>query len=256
MHRRHFGHRENTGAAADAACGTCRDEAARPAVPAYKVTPRASAPADSHGASPKPGDAHALTSAYNPLNKKNFCMQRTGPQLLLSATDLVNFHECAHLTALDLAALDDKALKAQKTKPDEHTELLFKRGNEFEAAYLADLKREVEGTGGTVVEIAKHAGQPSQVGFSDPRRPAAPAPTSFTKPHSWTATSSATRISCARCRVPPRSATTATKSSTPSSAATPRPGTCCSSRSTATCWPKCSSSTRTRCTWCSARASR
>ena len=54
-------------------------------------------------------------------------MQRLGPQLLLSATDLVNFHECAHLTALDLAALDDKVLKATKTKPDEHTELLFKR---------------------------------------------------------------------------------------------------------------------------------
>ena len=42
-------------------------------------------------------------------------MQRLGPQLLVSATDLVNFHECGHLTALDLAALDDKALKAQKT---------------------------------------------------------------------------------------------------------------------------------------------
>ena len=29
-------------------------------------------------------------------------MQHLGPQLLLSATDLVNFHECGHLTALDL----------------------------------------------------------------------------------------------------------------------------------------------------------
>ena len=85
-------------------------------------------------------------------------MQRLGSQTLLSATDLVNFHECAHLTALDLRALDDKALKAQRTKPDEHTELLFKRGNEFEAAYLADLKREVQNAGGTVVEIAEHRG--------------------------------------------------------------------------------------------------
>jgi len=74
----------------------------------------------------------------------------------------VNFHECAHLTALDLAALDDKALKAQKTKPDEHTELLFKKGNAFEAAYLADLKREVQSTGGTVVEIAKHLRNPAK----------------------------------------------------------------------------------------------
>ncbi len=89
-------------------------------------------------------------------------MQRLDPQILLSATDLVNFHKCAHLAALDLAALDDKALKAQRTKPDEHAELLFKRGNEFEAAYLADLKREVQSTGGTVVEIAKHRGNPAK----------------------------------------------------------------------------------------------
>jgi hypothetical protein len=52
-------------------------------------------------------------------------MQRLGSQLLLSATDLVNFHECGHLTALDLRALDDKALKAKKSKPDEHAEPLF-----------------------------------------------------------------------------------------------------------------------------------
>ena len=83
-------------------------------------------------------------------------MQRLGPQLLLSATDLVNFHECGHLTALD-----DHALKARVTKPDQHTELLFKRGNEFEAVYLADLKHEVEGTGGTVVEIEKTPGNPA-----------------------------------------------------------------------------------------------
>jgi uncharacterized protein len=89
-------------------------------------------------------------------------VQRIHSRLLLSATDLVNFHECAHLTALDLAALDDKALRAQKTKPDEHTELLFKRGNEFEAAYLADLKRQAESTGGTVVEIEKTPGNPGK----------------------------------------------------------------------------------------------
>ena len=74
-------------------------------------------------------------------------MQRIHLRLLLSATDLVNFHECAHLSALDLRALDDKTLKAQRTQPDEHAELLFKRGNEFEAAYLADLTREVQHAG-------------------------------------------------------------------------------------------------------------
>jgi uncharacterized protein len=89
-------------------------------------------------------------------------MQRLGRKLLLSATDLVNFHECGHLTALDLRALDDKALKAQKTKPDEHTELLFQKGNAFEAAYLADLKLEAQSTGATVVEIEKTPGNPAQ----------------------------------------------------------------------------------------------
>jgi uncharacterized protein len=89
-------------------------------------------------------------------------MQSLGPKLLLSATDLVNFHECGHLTGLDLRALDDKALKAQRAKPDEHTELLFQKGNEFEAAHLADLKREVEGTGGTVVEIEKTPRNPAK----------------------------------------------------------------------------------------------
>jgi len=89
-------------------------------------------------------------------------MQRTGAQLLLSATDLVNFHECGHLTALDLRALDDKALKAQRTKPDEHTELLFQKGNDFEAAYLADLKLEAQSTGATVVEIEKTPGNPAR----------------------------------------------------------------------------------------------
>ena len=89
-------------------------------------------------------------------------MQLLGSQILLSATDLVNFHECAHLSALDLRALDDKALRAQRTQPDEHAELLFKRGNEFEASYLADLKLDVQRTGGTVVKIEKRPGNPAK----------------------------------------------------------------------------------------------
>ena len=68
-------------------------------------------------------------------------MQRRDSRLLLSATDLVNFHECEHLSALDRAALDDEALKAQRTKPDDQAELLFRKGREFEASYLEELKR-------------------------------------------------------------------------------------------------------------------
>ena len=87
-------------------------------------------------------------------------MQRLHSQLLLSATDLVNFHECEHLTALDRAALDDKALKAQRTKPDDQAELFFRKGNEFETSYLEDLKREYPKPG-QVVEIAKQLRNPA-----------------------------------------------------------------------------------------------
>ena len=87
-------------------------------------------------------------------------MQRLHSQLLLAATDLVNFHECEHLTALDRAALDDKSLKAQRTKPDEQAELFFRKGNEFEASYLEDLKREYAKPG-QVVEIAKQLRNPA-----------------------------------------------------------------------------------------------
>lgn len=80
-------------------------------------------------------------------------MQRRDSRLLLSATDLVNFHECAHLTTLDRAALDDKALKAQRTKPDDRAQLLLRKGHEFEASYFAGLKRQHPGAG-DVVEIA------------------------------------------------------------------------------------------------------
>ena len=91
-------------------------------------------------------------------------MQRRDSRLLLSATDLVNFHECEHLSALDRAALDDEALKAQRTKPDDQAELLFRKGREFEASYLEELKRLHPGAG-EVVEIANP--------FKDPGKAAA-----------------------------------------------------------------------------------
>ena len=41
-------------------------------------------------------------------------MQLINSQRLYSATDLVNFIECEHLTALDLAALQSNELRASK----------------------------------------------------------------------------------------------------------------------------------------------
>ena len=67
-------------------------------------------------------------------------MQRHGSHILLSATDLVTFHECEHASALDLVALDDADLRAQRTEADETGQLFMRRGNEFEARHLAELK--------------------------------------------------------------------------------------------------------------------
>ena len=63
-------------------------------------------------------------------------------------------------------ALDDKALKAQRTKPDEHTALLFQKGSEFEAAYLADLKREAQSNGDLVghADFLRKVPRPSALG--------------------------------------------------------------------------------------------
>ena len=96
-------------------------------------------------------------------------MQLRDSRLLLSATDLVNFHECEHLSALDRAALDDEALKAQRTKPDDQAELFFRKGREFEASYLEELKRLHPGAG-EVVEIANPFQGPGQGRSRDGRR--------------------------------------------------------------------------------------
>jgi hypothetical protein len=93
-------------------------------------------------------------------------LQRRDSRLLLSATDLVNFHECKQLTALDRAALDDEALKAQKTKPDDQAELLFRKGREFEASYLEKLKHLHPGAD-EVVEIANPFKDPATIHRTD-----------------------------------------------------------------------------------------
>ena len=88
-------------------------------------------------------------------------MQRRDSRLLLSATDLVNFHECEHLSALDGAALDDKELRAQRTQPDDQAELFFRKGHEFEASHLGELKCLHPGAG-EVVGIANPFGDPAR----------------------------------------------------------------------------------------------
>ena len=60
-------------------------------------------------------------------------MQIHRDRLLVSASDLVGFHDCEHLTQLDLADLADPQPRAAQ---DEHAELIARKGREFERRYL------------------------------------------------------------------------------------------------------------------------
>ena len=75
-------------------------------------------------------------------------------KLFFSATDLGNFIECEHLTALDLRGLSDGEFRSAKVKPDESAELIARKGNEHEHAYLERLRSE----GKVVVDIAAAGG--------------------------------------------------------------------------------------------------
>ncbi|TDP74731.1 TM0106 family RecB-like putative nuclease [Roseateles toxinivorans] len=81
-------------------------------------------------------------------------MQLQADQIHFSATDLVNFIECEHLTALDLLGLRDDAMRSGKVKADESAELIARKGIEHERAYLAALKAQ----GLTVVDVAELGG--------------------------------------------------------------------------------------------------
>ncbi|MGE4579125.1 MAG: TM0106 family RecB-like putative nuclease [Desulfuromonadales bacterium] len=78
-------------------------------------------------------------------------MQKIHGNKLYSASDLVNFLECEHLTTLDLVNLDTPLPKAED---DEQAELIQKKGLEHEARYLQDLQES-----GVAVFDAKASGQ-------------------------------------------------------------------------------------------------
>ena len=75
-------------------------------------------------------------------------------RLLHAATDLTSFMECEALTALNLRALTDPDLAAQKVALDDSTQLITDKGVEHEKAYLQRLISQ----GLTVVDIAAVAG--------------------------------------------------------------------------------------------------
>lgn len=66
-------------------------------------------------------------------------MQKTPSAILYSATDLVNFLECEHLTVLDLQNLETPL---PKTEDDEQAKLIQDKGFAHEAAYVAKLREQ------------------------------------------------------------------------------------------------------------------
>src|SRR3989454_10431075 len=65
-------------------------------------------------------------------------MQATNSRLVLSPSDLNDYVECAHLTTLALEVA--RGTRRRPHVPDDHGELLRRKGEEHEAAYLAELR--------------------------------------------------------------------------------------------------------------------
>lgn len=77
-------------------------------------------------------------------------MQQRDGTVLFSATDLVAYLECEHLTVLDFQALGDVDMRASRSALDESAELIARKGDQHERAYLQRLRAQ----GRTVVDIA------------------------------------------------------------------------------------------------------
>ena len=78
-------------------------------------------------------------------------MQLIDGQPVYSASDLVGFLACEHLTALERAALQGLAQRPHVTDPE--LDVLRRRGLEHEARYLASLRAD----GRSVAEIDQDA---------------------------------------------------------------------------------------------------
>ncbi|EHK64905.1 hypothetical protein KYC_17583 [Achromobacter arsenitoxydans SY8] len=74
-------------------------------------------------------------------------MQKTGDRLLFSASDIVGFLECEHLTSLDLLNLETPLPAAPQ---DDQLELIQEKGLDHERAYLDRLRA----GGGRIVDVS------------------------------------------------------------------------------------------------------
>jgi uncharacterized protein len=79
-------------------------------------------------------------------------VQLVDDRLILSASDLINHLECAHLTSLDVGVARG-ALTLEETRTDA-ADLVARKGDEFEVAYVESLRAE----GREVVEIVSEPG--------------------------------------------------------------------------------------------------
>ncbi len=82
-------------------------------------------------------------------------MQRLAGLTIYSATDLASFLECEHLAVLDRLALDDDAMRGQRSKQDDQAELFARKGDAHERAYVERLRAQ----GIDVIDIAADGGE-------------------------------------------------------------------------------------------------
>lgn len=83
------------------------------------------------------------------VSLQKVCMRLHNDSLLHSASDLNSFLGCAHAVALNLRALDDPTLRAQRAQDDDSARLVQDAGHAHEGEYLTRLK-----AAGPVAEIA------------------------------------------------------------------------------------------------------
>jgi uncharacterized protein len=65
-------------------------------------------------------------------------MQLTSSRLVLSPSDLNDYVECPHLTTLALEVA--RGTRPHPYVPEDHADLLRRKGEEHEAAYLKELR--------------------------------------------------------------------------------------------------------------------
>src|SRR5438034_11777483 len=65
-------------------------------------------------------------------------MQATDSRLVLSPSDLNDYVECPHLTTLGLEVA--RGTRPRPHVPEDHADLLRRKGEEHEAAYLKELR--------------------------------------------------------------------------------------------------------------------